>query len=75
MYNALMPKGEKLHLYRPPREELARRWGVRPFAPGETGERVYIRLEAAVLERFKLLTPEERGAVVEVGLKVLKGEV
>jgi|DewCreStandDraft_2_1066082.scaffolds.fasta_scaffold20978_2 hypothetical protein len=69
-----MPKGEKLHLYRPPREELARRWGVRPFAPGETGERVYIRLEAALLERFKLLTPEERGAVVEAGLKVLKGE-
>ncbi|WP_027883445.1 hypothetical protein [Meiothermus rufus] len=66
-----MPKGEKLHLVRPPREALARRWGLRPFEPGEAGERVYIRAEGEALERFKALKPEERGRVVRVGLRAL----
>ncbi len=72
MYNNDMPKGEKLHLVRPPREVLAQRWGVRPFEPGEVGERVYIRLREGLLERFKSLTPEQRGRVVALGLKALE---
>lgn len=66
-----MPKGEKLHLVRPPREVLARRWGLRPFEPGEAGERVYIRAKGEALKRFKSLKPEERGEVVLLGLEAL----
>ncbi len=74
MYNNDIPKGEKLHLVRPPREVLAQRWGVRPFEPGEVGERVYIRLKEELLERFKALTPEQRGRVVARGLEALEVE-
>lgn len=69
-----MPKGEKLHLVRPPRDVLARRWGLRPFEPGEAGERVYIRVEGEALKRFKALKPEQRGRVVVLGLKALEVE-
>ncbi len=75
MYNPDMPKGEKLHLVRPPREALAARWGLRLFEDGETGERVYIRAPAVVLERFKALPPDKRGEVVGVGLEALGLEV
>jgi len=71
VYNPYMPKGEKLHLVRPPREALAARWGLRLFEDGETGERVYIRALAVVLERFKALPPDKRGRVVEAGLEAL----
>ncbi len=71
MYNADMPKGEKLHLVRPPREALAARWGLRLLEDGEAGERVYIRAPAGALERLKALPPEQRGRVVEAGLEAL----
>jgi hypothetical protein len=67
-----MPKGEKLHLVRPPREALAARWGLRLFETGEAGERVYIRAPAGALERLKALPPEQRGRVVVLGLEVLE---
>lgn len=58
----------------PPDEVRLKAIGVTRLRPGEATFTARVRGKAAVLERFKRLTPEERGVVVELGLKALKGE-
>ncbi|GEM83627.1 hypothetical protein [Meiothermus hypogaeus] len=58
----------------PPDEVRLKALGVTRLRPGEATFTVRVRGKAAVLERFKLLTPEERGAVVEAGFTALEAE-
>ena len=53
------------------KEQLAARFGVRPFAPGEGGRTLWIRAPQELLERFEALKPHERGEVVKAGLEAL----
>lgn len=67
-----MPRGENLDRDRPPREELAKRWGLTPFRPGEGGRRIYIRAREEDLRALEALPPPVRGKVIRLGLEALK---
>ncbi|WP_234554943.1 hypothetical protein [Thermus caliditerrae] len=67
-----MPRGENLARVRPRREELAARWGLEPFRPGEEGRRVYIRAREEDLAALESLPPRVRGEVVRLGLLALQ---
>ena len=45
--------------------------GLTRLKPGESGYSPRVRAKKEVLEIFLELTPEERGAVVEAGLRAL----
>jgi hypothetical protein len=55
----------------PPDEIRLRAIGVTRLKPGESSYSPRVRAKKEVLEAFLELTPEERGAVVEAGLRAL----
>ena len=55
----------------PPDEIRLRALGLTRLQPGESGYSPRVRAKKEVLEIFLELTPEERGAVVEAGLRAL----
>jgi len=55
----------------PPDEIRLRALGLTRLKPGESGYSPRVRAKKEVLEIFLELTPEERGAVVEAGLRAL----
>ena len=55
----------------PPDEIRLRAIGVTRLQPGESSYSPRVRAKKEVLEAFLALTPEERGAVVEAGLRAL----
>jgi nitrate reductase alpha subunit len=58
----------------PPDEIRLRALGVTRLKPGEVTYAPRVRAKKEVLEAFLALTPEERGAVVEVGLRALSAK-
>jgi len=55
----------------PPDEIRLRAIGVTRLGPEEASYSPRVRAKKEVLEAFLALTPEERGAVVEAGLRAL----
>lgn len=69
-----MPKGEHLHKVRPSKEKRLAVLGWQPLKEHEVSMPIRIRASQTVIERFTLLTAEQRGRVVELGLQAWEVE-
>ncbi|MCS7068500.1 MAG: hypothetical protein NZN28_07710 [Meiothermus sp.] len=67
-----MPRGQHLHLVRPPREKRLAALGREGLEPGEVSERIRVRLPRAQFERFAALSPKARGEVILAGFRALE---